>query len=96
MPSEWWPVSIAPMTWMNFLQTIAQETKTMIDLIAGNPYTMTVDARPVHTIWMAWKVAKEKRIHNRRARRQYKHYMRTGDIRDFNRSQRPLTNWDFD
>ncbi len=67
-----------------------------MDLFAGSGNIMTERLNPVWTVWKGETLSMFKRDHNRRARRTYKQYMRTGDIREFNRSQRLLTNWDFD
>lgn len=67
-----------------------------MDLFIGDQHTMTADARPKWTLWDMSTVARFKRDHNRTARRRYRQYLRTGDIRDFNRAMRKLTNWDFD
>jgi hypothetical protein len=67
-----------------------------MDFISGNSHTMTADARPIHTLWASSTVSRWKRDHNRISRRRYRQYLRTGDIRDFNRAMRKLTNWDFD
>jgi hypothetical protein len=68
----------------------------MIDLIAGNPRIMTADAKPKWTLWNPRQVSNVKKSFRKAARRIYKQYMKTGSINDFNRSQRLLTNWDFD
>ena len=68
----------------------------MMDLIAGSPRIMTEDARPKGTIWHPNGVIALKKAFRKKSRRIYKHYMNTGRIEDFNRSQRKLTNWDFD
>ena len=68
----------------------------MMDLIAGSPRIMTEDARPFHTLWSPEEVAADKKAFRKTSRRQYKHYMKTGRIEDFNRSQKMMTNWSFD
>lgn len=68
----------------------------MMDLILGNPHIMTATARPKWTAWLSATVAKTKKLHRRTRRRQYKQYMITGRIEDFNRSQKLLTRRDFD
>jgi len=67
-----------------------------MDIIAGHSRLMTADARPIHTIWTKAEVIEVKKAHRRRSRRTYKQYLKTGRIEDFNRSQKLLTNWDFD
>ena len=67
-----------------------------MDLIAGHPRLMTADARPHYTVWSKSEVIAVKKAHRRRSRRTYKQYLKTGRIEDFNRSQKLLTNWDFD
>jgi len=68
----------------------------MIDLIAGSPHIMIVDVNPIYTQWNNETVALIKKKHRRTKRRQYNQYMKTGSIRDFNRSQKPLTRLYFD
>jgi len=52
--------------------------------------------KPKWTIWNRKTVGKHLTEHKRRSRRIYKLYLKTGDIRDYNRSQRKITTWDFD
>ena len=54
------------------------------------------DLRPIWTRWNTKTVNDNIKAHKRRTRRAYRQYIRTGDIRDFNRSQRKITRWDFD
>jgi len=54
------------------------------------------DYHPQMTRWNPSTVAKHVKIHKRKMRRIYKQYLRTGDIRDYNRSQYLMTRWDFD
>jgi hypothetical protein len=54
------------------------------------------DLQPKWTAWNSKTVALYVKDHKRRARRNYKQYLKTGDIRDFNRSQKKITRWDFD
>ena len=54
------------------------------------------DLRPKFTIWKHTEVNKDIAAAKRRSRRIYKQYIKTGDVRDFNRSQRKITRWDFD
>lgn len=67
-----------------------------MDIIAGTSNIMTADARPKWTIWNPGEVSSVKKSYRKWARRTYKHYLRTGRIEDFNRSQRKLSNYDFD
>jgi len=66
-----------------------------MDLIIGRD-TVTEKCRPVWTVWRPGTVAKDKTAHKRRARRTFKQYMKTGNVRLFNSSQKLLTSWDFD
>ena len=54
------------------------------------------DLRPRWTCWKHTTVNADIQAHKRKARRIYRQYIRTGDIRDYNRSQRKITRWDFD
>ena len=54
------------------------------------------DLRPVWTCWRSSTIQEFKTMAKRKSRRIYRQYIRTGDIRDFNRSQRKITRWDFD
>lgn len=54
------------------------------------------DLRPIWTGWKSETVNDDIKAHKRRARRAFRQYLKTGDIRDFNRSQRKITRWDFD
>ena len=54
------------------------------------------DLKPKWTRWSNKEIAFNIKSHKRRARRAYRHYLKTGDVRDFNRSQRKITRWDFD
>ena len=67
----------------------------MIDYYLGSD-TVTQDLRPIFTIWNPTTVNADIKAHKRRERRAYKQYLKTGAIRDFNRSQRKITRWDFD
>jgi len=67
-----------------------------MDLLLGDPNIIAADLRPKWTRWNPHQVANIKKDYRKWARRVYKQYMKTGDIRDFNRSQRKLTRWDFD
>lgn len=59
-------------------------------------YIVAKDLKPIWTIWNPKTVAKDIKTHKKRARRSYKQYLKTGDIRNFNKSQRKITRWDFD
>ena len=54
------------------------------------------DLKPKWTIWNPKTVAKRVKEHKRRTRRAYKMYLKTGDIRQFNKSQIMITRRDFD
>lgn len=69
----------------------------MIDYYSGNNNNIVAkNLKPKYTIWNPKTVIEDIKIHKRHARRSYKQYLRTGRIQDFNRSQRKITNWDFD
>ena len=57
---------------------------------------VTKDLRPVWTRWNSKTVRDNIKAHRRKTRRIYRQYLRTGDIRDFDRSQTKITRWDFD
>ena len=65
------------------------------EIYAGE-YTVAKDLRPKWTCWKSATVTADKQAHKRKARRVYRHYLKTGDVRIFNRSQKKLTRWDFD
>jgi len=67
----------------------------MIDYYIGS-LTVVKDLRPKFTIWNPSTVNEDVKLHKRRGRRIYKQYLKTGDIRIFNRSQKKITRWDFD
>jgi hypothetical protein len=54
------------------------------------------DLRPKFTIWRHTEINKDIKAARRRSRRAYRQYLKTGAIRDFNRSQKKITRWDFD
>ena len=54
------------------------------------------DLKPIYTIWNPKTVSKDIKAHKRKSRRTYKNYLRTGDIRQFNKSQTMITRRDFD
>lgn len=59
-------------------------------------YVVVEDLKPIYTIWNPKTVAKDIKAHKRKARRSYKQYLKTGDIRQFNKSQKKITRYDFD
>ena len=67
----------------------------MIDYYLGSN-TVAKDLRPIFTIWNPSTINADKKAHKRRGRRTYKQYLKTGSLRDFNRSQKKITRWDFD
>ena len=67
-----------------------------MDYYSGSDYVVTKNYKPKWTCWKSSTVTKWVKEHKRTQRRIYKHYLKTGDIRDFNRSQRKISNWDFD
>jgi hypothetical protein len=54
------------------------------------------DYKPKWTCWTHKTVKLHKDQHKRKARRLYKHYLKTGCISDYNRSQYLMTRKDFD
>jgi hypothetical protein len=54
------------------------------------------DLRPKWTCWKSETVNADVQAHKRRTRRAYRQYLKTGSIKDFNRSQKKITRWDFD
>lgn len=59
-------------------------------------YNVAKYYKPRWTVWAPPTVKEEVKLHKRRTRRAFKQYLRTGSIKDFNRSQKLITNWDFD
>ena len=59
-------------------------------------YVVAKDLKPIYTIWNPKTVNKDIKAHKKRARRSYKHYLKTGDLRQFEKSQRKITRRDFD
>jgi hypothetical protein len=57
---------------------------------------LAANYKPIRTCWTHKTVAAHVKAHKRKSRRLYKHYLKTGNIRDYNRSQRMMTRWDFD
>jgi len=68
----------------------------MIEDVYEGSRIVAMDLRPKFTIWHKNTVSRDVTMHKRRARRSYKHYMVTGDIRQFVKSQKLITRWDFD
>jgi hypothetical protein len=66
-----------------------------MDFYLGN-YVVAKDLHPKWTIWNPSTVNADVKAHKRRARRAYRQYLKTGAIKDFNRSQKKITRWDFD
>jgi hypothetical protein len=66
-----------------------------MDLILGH-YIVGKDLHPIHTIWNPKTVAKNIKAHKKSARRSYKQYLKSGDMRQFNKTQRMITRRDFD
>ena len=54
------------------------------------------DLHPIYTIWNPKTVSKNIKAHKKSARRSYKQYLKSGDVRQFNKSQRMITRRDFD
>jgi len=52
--------------------------------------------KPRWTMWNRKTVRYFVIAHKRRCRRAYRQYLRTGSLRDYNRSQKMITQWDFD
>jgi hypothetical protein len=59
-------------------------------------YTVAKDLKPIWTVWKHTEVTKDIKAHKRKTRRSYRQYLKTGDVRQFNKSQRKITRWDFD
>ena len=59
-------------------------------------YVVAKDLKPIYTCWNPKTVNKYIKDHKRKARRIYKQYLKTGDVRLFNKSQHKITRWDFD
>jgi hypothetical protein len=79
---------------INFLDSYGEFP--MIEDVYLGSNTVAMDLRPKFTIWNKNTVSRNVTIHKRKARRSYKHYLATGDIRQFIRSQKLITRWDFD
>ena len=59
-------------------------------------YNVTKHYKPRWTCWKRETVSEDVKLHKRRTRRAFKQYIKTGSQRDFDRSQRQITDWDFD
>jgi hypothetical protein len=68
----------------------------MIEDVYEGSLTIVMDLRPKFTIWKKNTVSRYVTIHKRKARRSYKHYLATGDVRQFIKSQKLITRRDFD
>lgn len=66
-----------------------------MDFEIGN-YVVGKDLHPKWTIWNPKTVTKHIKNHKKASRRSYKQYLKSGDIRQFNKSQKMITRWDFD
>jgi len=67
----------------------------MIDYYTGNSVVVK-DVRPIYTMWSHDTVRKSITSHKRHSRRTYRQYLKTGNINDYNRSQRKITRYNFD
>jgi hypothetical protein len=79
---------------INFLDSYGEFP--MIEDVYEGSSTVAMDLRPRFTIWNKNTVSRDVTMHKRRSRRSYKCYLRTGDIRQFIKSQKLITRWDFD
>lgn len=59
-------------------------------------YNVAKHYKPQWTFWSSKEVTEDVKLHKRRTRRAFKQYLRTGSQKDFDRSQRLITQWDFD
>jgi len=59
-------------------------------------YNVIKDYKPKFTIWSKEEVQDAVTRHKRACRRAYKQYLRTGDIRDLDRSEKLITRLYFD
>jgi len=59
-------------------------------------YNVAKYYKPRWTIWNPKTVQEEVKLHKRRTRRAFKQYLKTGLQKDFDRSQKLITQWDFD
>lgn len=66
-----------------------------MDLVLGS-HVVAKNVTPKWTVWNPKTVSNEIKRHKKAARRAYKQYLKSGDVRDFNRSQRKITQFDFD
>jgi hypothetical protein len=79
---------------INFLDSYGEFP--MIEDIYLGSNTVAMDLRPKFTIWNTCTVNADIKRFKRRSRRSFKHYLQTGDIRQFIKSQKLITRWDFD
>lgn len=54
------------------------------------------DLKPIYTIWNPKTVSKYIKLHKKSQRRSYKQYLKSGDVRQFIKSQKMITRRDFD
>lgn len=66
-----------------------------MDILKGG-VILAKEYKPKWTCWRPSTVTKHAIIHKRKMRRIYKQYLKTGDIRDYNRSQYLMTRKEFD
>lgn len=59
-------------------------------------YNVTKNYKPKWTIWRPETIRADVIAHKRRTRRAFKQFLKTGSQKDFNRSQKLLTRWEFD
>jgi hypothetical protein len=83
------------LAWLLLKYDIDMKKEKIMDIEIGS-YIVGKDLRPKYTIWNPKTVSKEVKRHKKTARRSYKLYLKNGDIRQFNKSQRMITRRDFD
>lgn len=54
------------------------------------------DLHPIWTCWNGKTVRANIKAHKRSSRRAYRQYLKTGNLNDYNRSQRRISRRDFD
>jgi len=59
-------------------------------------YSVAKNYKPKWTFWKKETIQKEVARHKRYTRRAFKRFLKTGNFKDFERSQRVLDQWDFD
>lgn len=72
-----------------------KKRKKKLDIEIGSD-VVGKDLKPIYTIWNPKTVSKDIKAHKKRARRSYKQYLNSGDVRQFNKSQKMITRRDFD